>query len=56
MSLYQKQLGKIGEQRAEDYLKNNDFTIVKKNFRTYRGEIDIILLSLKRTFVLIEVK
>ncbi|PIQ72490.1 YraN family protein [Candidatus Roizmanbacteria bacterium CG_4_10_14_0_2_um_filter_36_35] len=42
MSLYQKQLGKIGEQRAEDYLKNNDFTIVKKNFRTYRGEIDII--------------
>jgi len=42
MSFYQKQLGKIGEQRAVDYLKNNGFTIVKKNFRAYTGEIDII--------------
>lgn len=42
MSSYQKNLGKIGEQRAVDYLKNNGFTIVKKNFRAYAGEIDII--------------
>lgn len=42
MSFYQKRLGKIGEQRAVDYLKNNGFIIVKKNFRSYVGEIDII--------------
>lgn len=42
MSLYQKNLGKTGEDLALDYLKSHQFSILQKNFRTKFGEIDII--------------
>ena len=38
-----RQLGKTGEQIAADYLFQNGYTILEKNFRSGRfGEIDII--------------
>ena len=42
MSLYQKNLGRIGEDLALDYLKSHSFSILEKNFRSKFGEIDII--------------
>lgn len=42
MSLYKKKLGKTGEDIATEYLKDNGFTILQKNFATSLGEIDII--------------
>lgn len=42
MSLYQKNLGKIGEDLALDYLKSHSFSVLEKNFRCKFGEIDII--------------
>ena len=42
MTLYLKNLGKIGEQKAVNYLKKGGFSILKRNFRSYGGEIDII--------------
>ena len=42
MSLYQKNLGKIGEDLALDFLKSHSFSILEKNFRSKFGEIDII--------------
>lgn len=42
MSLYQKNLGKIGENLAIDYLKSHDFFVLENNFRSKFGEIDII--------------
>jgi len=35
-------LGKIGEDLALDFLKSHSFSIIKKNFRSKFGEIDII--------------
>ena len=42
MSLYQKNLGKTGEDLALDYLKSHSFFILEKNFASRFGEIDII--------------
>jgi len=42
MSLYQKNLGKIGEDLAIDFLKSHSFLVLEKNFRSKFGEIDII--------------
>lgn len=42
MSLYQKNLGKIGEDLALDFLKSRSFSILERNFRSKFGEIDII--------------
>lgn len=42
MALYKKRLGKKGEDIATEYLKDNGFTILQKNFATSLGEIDII--------------
>lgn len=48
-------LGKLGEQIAVDYLKNQAYEIISKNFRTRYGEIDIIARD-GRTLVFVEVK
>lgn len=37
-----KILGKLGEEIAINYLKNRGYKIIKRNFRTRDGEIDII--------------
>lgn len=42
MSQYQKNLGKIGEEKAVSFLKKQGFSIIRKNFQTRLGEIDII--------------
>jgi len=48
-------LGKSGERIALRYLKNKKYKILAQNFRLFRGEIDIIALSLN-TLVFVEVK
>jgi len=42
MSLYQKNLGKTGEDLALDFLKSHSYFVLEKNFRSKFGEIDII--------------
>jgi putative endonuclease len=49
------QLGQMGEKTALKYLKRNKFEIVKKGFRLYRGEIDLIARD-GETLVFVEVK
>ncbi len=57
MKRYNKQIGFLGEERAEDYLKKNNYNIIKRNFRTLLGEIDIIAEDKKTDeIVFIEVK
>ncbi len=48
-------LGKEGEQIATDYLKQNNYKILLRNFRCNQGEIDIIAKN-KNEIVFIEVK
>lgn len=48
-------LGKLGEDRAVDYLVKNSFTIRDRNFRTKSGEIDIVAQK-SGTIYFIEVK
>ena len=55
MTLYKRNLGQLGEQKAINFLKNNGFGILKKNFRSYGGEIDIIAKK-NRCIYFIEVK
>lgn len=48
-------LGKAGEEVALKYLKRKKFKIIKKGFRLYKGEIDVIAYD-RKTLVFIEVK
>lgn len=48
-------LGKKGEEAALAYLKAKKYRIIKKGFRLYRGEIDIIAFD-RKTLVFVEVK
>ncbi len=50
-----KRLGFNAEERVVQYLKNNGFAILKRNYRTRYGEIDIIAQKLD-TVYFIEVK
>ncbi len=50
-----KILGNLGEDRAADYLFKNGYKIIARNWRTRRGEIDIIALT-KDILVFVEVK
>ena len=52
---YNNEFGKIGEEIAQNYLKNNGYKIVKNNFRNKIGEIDIIAYD-RDILVFIEVK
>ena len=49
------QKGKEGEKKAEDYLKEQGYRILYRNWRTRRGEIDIIAEK-DGTLVFAEVK
>lgn len=49
------ELGKLGEQFAVNYLKKEKYKIVKKKFRLFRGDIDIIAYD-RNVLVFIEVK
>ncbi len=48
-------LGKNGENLAAEFLKQNGYRILAKNFRTKLGELDIVALD-KGTVCFIEVK
>lgn len=48
-------LGKFGEDFAVEFLKNNGYRILKRNFRTNLGEIDIVTQH-HDTICFIEVK
>ena len=37
-----KHIGKFGEQKATDYLKKQNYTIIDRNFICKQGELDII--------------
>jgi putative endonuclease len=52
---YRKRIGKKGEDKAVNYLKQKGYRILEQNFRAERGEIDIIALD-QDTLVFIEVK
>ena len=52
-----KVLGQYGENMACNYLKNNNYQIVERNYRCKLGEIDIIAMdAIKNELVFIEVK
>lgn len=38
-------LGKLGEKLAENYLRDNGYKIIEKNFRSKFGEIDLIVFK-----------
>ncbi len=52
-----QELGRQGEEFACDYLNNNNYNIIEKNFYCRYGEIDIIAIDLeKEEIVFFEVK
>ena len=53
---YKSQLGKIGEDIACEYLVDNKYKIIERNFRQKWGEIDIIAKASNKTLVFVEVK
>lgn len=40
-----RNIGSLYEEKAVEYLKNNGFTVIVKNFRCPKGEIDIIAIK-----------
>ena len=52
---HNQMIGKWGEQAAAVYLEQKGYTILEKNTRTPRGEIDIVA-SLQGQIVFVEVK
>ena len=55
MSNYRQKLGKHGEELAEKFLSQKGYEILEKNYRKYRGEIDIIAKD-QDYLVFVEVK
>ncbi len=54
---YKQEIGKRGEDIATEYLQKLNYRILERNFRTRRGEIDIIAEDKnKKDIVIIEVK
>ena len=54
-NFYKKFLGRAGEVRAADFLKKKGYKILKKNYKTHLGEIDLIAKD-GDTLVFVEVK
>ncbi|MDN3723156.1 YraN family protein [Aequorivita sp. SDUM287046] len=50
------ELGKIGEEIAEQYLLRNGYKILRRNFFFDKAEIDIIAQKEENTIVMVEVK
>jgi len=50
-------IGSLGEKIAKDFLKNKKYKIITTNYRSGRGEIDIISLDkITKELVFVEVK
>ena len=52
---FEKEIGRIGEELVAKWLKTKGYIIVKQNYRSDYGEIDIIAEN-PRTVVFVEVK
>lgn len=50
-----QEIGKIGEELATQYLNNNGYKILERNFRGNKGEIDIIATE-ENQIIFVEVK
>jgi len=50
------QIGQIGENLACEYLRDNGYRIIDRNFRKPWGEIDIIAKAPNKTLIFVEVK
>ncbi len=50
-----KQVGRLGEQLASQFLQEQGYQILQRNFYTKRGEIDIIARQ-QRQIIFVEVK
>ncbi len=50
------ELGELGEQMAVDFLLQKGYTIIDRNWRFGKAEIDIIAQKEKETLVIVEVK
>lgn len=50
-----QEIGKLGEELATKYLKQNKYVILDRNFRCKQGEIDIIAIDSKQ-IIFVEVK
>ena len=48
-------LGNLGEQKAKEYLLNNGYQILEKNWKHQKYEIDIIAID-REELVIIELK
>jgi putative endonuclease len=55
VSLFNKILGKEGEDQAGEFLSRRGYKILERNYRTRSGEIDLIALH-EGTVVFVEVK
>lgn len=55
-ALSPKQLGKLGEQFAADWLTQRGHQILDRNWQTRYGEIDLVALSPEGTVLFVEVK
>jgi len=55
MHCFNKDIGSLGEDLAESYIKNHGYIIIERNFRCKIGEIDIIGKD-KEHIAFIEVK
>lgn len=53
--LHKKEIGKAGEDKAAEYLKENGYKIIERNWHTRFGEIDIIAQK-NDIIVFVEVK
>lgn len=52
---YRQRIGRKGEQEAVQYLEKMGYSILERNFRAERGEVDIIAKD-RNTLVFVEVK
>lgn len=54
-NFYKKFLGRLGEKKAEEYLRKRGYKILALNFKTHIGEIDIVA-KYDGVIVFVEVK
>lgn len=54
-NFYKKDLGNMGEEKASNFLIQDGYSILARNFRTNQGEIDIIAKK-NEEYIFIEVK
>ena len=55
MSISKLNLGKLGEEKAVQYLKDKGYKILERNYKTKLGELDVVARDAK-TICFVEVK